>query len=473
MSSSDEGKVEKALSQKVWDSIGATKLSFPPNKEERKLYGDAFIEDWQELFSQHVWNTPHYDRLILHAILGQLPAIKNMRMKVRGTILDPRIHVCLFQDSGSGKGRGFNFAADVSACLNLIYQPLTEITDAALIGTIETSTEYVPKKGTETIREVKNGWLHEDSGINIFAMNEAEVLFTSKSSQYAKNAMTYFQIAMNTLGTPDSWIVKKLSTGDAIVCKPAGSFLLTSYLPENLYDTIVRRGFLQRMIVVVNKITTQQRYDNAVHSIDGLMEDDVAKHTMDDLAQRLRIINRWYTTQKTFKISPGAKELFKVVLDDLFAPLYDISVYQRSKLEEFVHRWLEIIYKLAFHHMVLRLDATIKPEDVAYAKNFLVPIWMGLTSFLEDSLIEPGGEKSKRMVEAMQAIEAYDKLVEDKYKNQWVPEPVLRTMLARLWNVQQRTASDRVARLTYEEDYFKTKNQGMTPYLKLKKRLKT
>jgi len=448
----------------VWQDLVPT-YHYPPLPSERHLYGKHLIEDFEVVFGKKVWNTPHTDKLVLHVVSGQLQAMKKVRLNVLDTQLDLRIHGTVFQSSGSGKGRAFNGAAELCQYLDLNYQPITEITDAALIGSWEKNTIYIPKKGEKIVKTLLPGWLHPSQNIHIIAMNEAEVLFSTKVSPHAKNTMTYYQIAMNTMGTKDNELVKKLISGpEPVVCNPEFSLLLTSYLPENLLKVIVERGFLQRQINVINDVTSQDRLETALYSVHNLGKKPIGKYSLKEIGDRLLVVNQHIESNPHINISDDAINGMEVVVNDIFNPLDEVSIFPKKKLEEYVHRYLEHTYKIATHHMFFRLDNTMKSEDVAYAKNFIIPIWNKIVSYIEDSVQDNPKEHEKRITEYRIMKECYDALVAEKFTTGWVPLPTLSNLLQNQWDVSRPLTEKRIER-AIEAGMFERKKKGLTKYV--------
>ncbi len=459
---------EHTDSSDAWQKLVPIKYKRPSDTEIRESYGDALIQDYCKLFQQECWNSPNFDRMSFHVLFGQLSSSKRMRIKVAKTFIDLRIFGVLFQDAGSGKGRGFSFVADFAKELGLSYQPLTEITDAALLGSVEIEEEYVPKKGKVVTKKIVEGWLHQNSNINVVAMEEAGLLFDMKASNHTKNVMTYYQIAMNAMDTEANKLVKKLVSGPTITCTPVCSFLFTTYYPENLLETIVRRGFLQRMLIVINEITTKDRENNALTSVANLEVDSSVETEMKDVVQRLQQVNRHYATTIRLDVDANARAGFKTVVRDLFDTIRDITRLPRKKLEEFIHRYLEITYRLSYHHAMLRLSDTVEVVDVAYAKNFMMPLWGKIVGLIEDSLVESAQDLSKRQLTISTVVKCYQGLVDQRFNNGLVPQTYLQSVVRAQMKVSDQVAIKRI-NLTIEEGLFEREIRGLTTFVKIVK----
>lgn len=466
-----------------WQDV-MPKWSNPPTaKQTKEFFGQTLIRDYITLFEKRVKRQPNFAQLSLHVIVGQLPAIKKIRIHVGANELDLRISGCFFKPSGSGGGRGFNFTAQVAKELDVKYQVVTEITDAALIGSSDESKEYDPtKKGMVIKNIVKRGALDptiDDNEpnrpiANIVAMNEADILFSAVSSEFKKNAMLYYQIALNTMGTEDNKLAKKLAHGDWIEFYPNCSLLLMSYPPDSFFETIIKRGFLQRMIILFNLFSTQDRIDVA-KELTSLLESGMDDSTeLFGLIRRLAYVNEYWAGKEkvVVKVEPEAMKILVRLVDEFFLQFEGIAEYPRKKLEEFSQRWIEHTWRIAWHHMLMRLDDTIKLEDVGYAKNYILPIWKQLIGLLEEGITPP--KDHDRLWKAMttEAIRLYNSIIKKRglKSGSVIPRADFIRKLSNsdYWGVSPKTASQRVRKME-DEDLFERAYEGTAPMVRLKK----
>ena len=373
--------------------------------------------------------------------------------------------------------------ARISRELEILAQIITEITDAALIGTTYELKEYDPtKKGMVVSTKVERGALdptlvdgEERRIVKILMMNEADILFGGVMNEYKKNAMMYYQIALNTMGTEDNKLVKKLAHGEWVEFNPDCSLFFMSYPPDSFYETIVKRGFLQRMIILFNIFTTEDRIQVARELTKSLTSKPTGEAEYHDLVKRLAYVNEYWMGKEgeKIKIDPKAHKILSRLVDEIFLPFGGISEYPRRKLEEFTQRWIEHTWRLAWHHMILRLDTTLKLEDVGYAKNYIIPIWKDLIGLLEEGIKPPRDHLSAWKVQVTEAIKLYRITVkQDKTKK--ATDPIKRADFVRklahsdYWGVSPKTSSQRIKKME-EEGLFERSYIGTAPMIKLKK----
>lgn len=429
-------------------------------KHNPKHYGQNLIDSYLDLFHRKVKRQPHFGQLTLHIIIGQLPAIKKMRIHFGDNELDLRISGCLFKPSGSGGGRGMNFLLKVVKSLGINAQMVTDIEPENLTGTSEIVQEYDPvkKKKCNVVKTVRGALdpTPEDGRriIDILVMNEADVLFDSKFTKETKNAMLCYQIALNPMGTEDNKIGVTLPNGKWLEFNPECSLLFISYPPDNFYDTIVKRGFLQRMIVLFNLMSIDDRI-TVSKELTGMLEAERSKDKdYDRLIKRLSYVNDYWTGKEdtAITIDSEANESLIELVDEIFDRLERINEKPRKSLEEFTQRWIEHTWKIAWHHMILRLDNTLALEDVQYAKDYMMPIWIELIGLFEEGFTPARDKDRRRKRQLAEAIEMYENICKRdgvKVGNRINRDEMI-DRLAKLWEINKHAVLNRINILEQE-----------------------
>jgi len=451
---------EMAPQEKKWQDKMAP-WNTPPTTDEKKLYfGDNLITLFSDLFGRKVKRQPGFDIMSLHTIIGQMPALNNMRIWVDDNELDLRISACIFKPSGSGGGRAFSFVSKVCDQLGRRFQPITEITDAALIGTITTEMEYDPETKCKVERQIyEPGVLNptrddpeNDPPVNIVGMGEASLLFDGKTSEHKRNAMHYYQIALNPMRTPDNLLSKKLAKGEWIEFNPECSLFLVSYPPDSLYETIIKRGFLQRMMLVYSQLDSDDRkaVSKELTQLIG-RKTKVSGGTFSDMVMRLKYVNRYWTGKDCPGLADRAREPLVNLVDAFYNRLESVSEFPKAKLEEFTQRWIEITWRLAWHHAILRLKKTVDVGDVAYARHVMIPLWRETIGLIEEGIELPKGAERKWKLQVIEMLEAYEEMCRKRKLEigDRVPRALLKKRLQdkrRGWGVSKKTANERLTR---------------------------
>lgn len=433
-----------------------------------------FVNEFKETYSYFQYNTPHIAQGVLHLILGQLPAVKSMRINVDANYIDTRVHIVWFQQAATGKGRGYNLAGMICDGIGLKYQPIHEITDAALIGGFEKQERYdSERKARVSDYEFVPGALQKGH-TSILAMNEASMLFNLKPTQIQKHAMDYYQVAMNTMGTKDNLITKRVLHGGQIECQPDCSLFLSSYIPDKFNEVVATRGFASRTLNIINDVSSDKRYQSMLHSAKYFnVQREKAKANLGDAIAKFNFINDFYKDVTTFQSHKDVNRPLRHFVSEIYETTSEIGKFHRKKLEEFMQRFQEIGYKIMYHSCVLRLGSQIEAEDVVYARNFLMPIWKNFITYLEESMVQDRKEKYRELQLEQDVVNAYDKLLATKRfndKDGFIPRPLVKKMLQlKIWRCSPATADKRI-KWAEEIGLIDRRKKGKTPIIKVVRR---
>ena len=379
-----------------------TTVPYPPTEKQRQeYYGDAFIKKYLDEFEAHCWNHPIYGQLSIHLLLGQLPNINDMKIYYRSHAIDTRVHVTYISPSGTGKGAGANFISKIARDMGLKTVSIENATDAGLVGSVTLGYDYDPKT-KQTIREPKYeaGLLSEEFGLNLLIYTEAGVLFTGRTSSFAQYGLDYLQKAMNPMDTEDNTISKKSGIGDFVIeIHPTLSLLLTTYEPKNLYDVLVDRGLLQRMAFYVNRVSISDYSKNSDKQIQNLLTQDENDDTQYiEIIQTFKNINEHYKGLTTIGITDDARDGFISIKNRMYKYIDKIGDPDKKQaMIKFLPRQLELAFKFAYHHALMRLSDKIEMEDIVYSKTLSMKLWKNVTAFLEEKMaVKNMGSTSKR-----------------------------------------------------------------------------
>lgn len=435
-------------------------------KYRKDELGYTLFHDYQETFQKYSWKNQFYANSTLHLIMGQLPNIKNIKIKLTpSTYEDARIHVCYLSPTGSGKGKGAIFVDQLSKMLQLKYQEADELTDNALIGSLQKSED------AEHPWEIDYGWLHHSWGINILSITEATFVLTDRPKATAQNVMTHFQKTMNPVGSSDSLITKKIGFGQPIEIQPQLSLFLTTYPPESLSNIVLHRGFLQRMYLIVNLIPPSKREELLLEKLSRMRNPLQNNDEVETIAKRLRYIDDQYKNISSMTIDADALIVFEKSIRNLFEQIDNVTPFLKEKLAEFITRFLDLEQTLALHYACLSCRKTITAEDAAAAEVEVRYVFEDLISFLEQKIQIPADFHAKFM-ETKKRVEMTikDLLVMPKYARSpgWVFRRDVEERLATLYMMTQQTGSSFVqqmleAKILEARDY-----KDGTPMVKLR-----
>ena len=427
----------------------------PSAAEKRKYFGPKLFKNNKELFQNYMWNTPFLDEAALYLLIGQLEHVKNIRYEVHGRQYDFRSHVSIFQPSGSGKAGLFNYVGGICADLNMRYHVTGSVTDTALIGGIEWQDIYNKETQQYVKEKVENPGLlspDRDPRVRILAMNETDILFDSKKTDWAKDLMTWYQKAMNVIGTPDN-VLSKDTGGVNISFNCDVSLLFISKLPENFYKTITSTGFLQRTIVVYRtKSLEEKKEDNMTFLVgvgSGKKELDTKRNV---IVQSLKAIDEFAAGVEHMDWTEDAVEYLRTdVFEMIHNPMEGMNAFTLSTITEFSSRYQELVVKLAHVHALTRLSDTVDKQDIGLAARFVGRMWKNAIYFIEDGLQQSKNEVQdwRKQVNKMINVflEVQGEAKEQGVKSVWVPRNSLIKMLCSKkhgWGVTPATASARL-----------------------------
>jgi len=332
-----------------------------------------FVEEWEHVFTtDYSYRNPTYGRAVLHVIIGRI--LVNQRIVKRGSRVAPRISLFYLQGASSGKSSAYPMIYDVMSELGIEIMSPDELSDAALVGTIEQETD--DQGNTEFVDS--EGIL---SNTEVFHFDEASVLINPK--KYQKNMMTYLQKALNPIGSEQNKITKQLAHGNEITVRPTCSLLLTSYMPEGIEDTVLNTGFLQRMIVVPRELTIEDRMAQVEEDINALGE-EAQESNLEDLIMELKRIKKFYKERKEFDWS-RAKPVVQKYGNQMFETIRDTPREVRKVLESFVPRQIEQMYRLAMHYCCMRRDTVVSPGDVREGAKLVLKSFNMVVNWLEEN----------------------------------------------------------------------------------------
>ena len=419
----------------------------------REDYGDKLIQDYMEIFNTYSIANEAYGKISFHVILGQ--ALRQIHFAVGSRKIDIRVHLLLIKPQGTGKGAGYTFVERISKDLDLRFQSLTESTDAGLVGTVV----YDPATKQNV---VVPGLLHS---ADIVGMEEASVLF-DYANEFSKKNMTYMQQAMNPLWDASNTITKKLGT-ETIEIHPHASFVLTTYPPDRLVDKLLKTGFVDRVIPIFEDVTLADRLA-VIRKLSEIFNYDKALYE----AKYLSVVKRFQkviefgtkTGQQYITVTDDIHKLMLQIIEEFAMKILDASPKAREKLEHFITRLYEVLFRLAAHHALISLRKHLDVSDILYARLTYMPIWKNLIISIESLLIISPIETHRRHRIIREAIYEYDRQIKRK---EFVKEGVWVRRLSMIENLQQKW--DSCSKETADNNMRKIEKLPATSYDKFSK----
>jgi len=329
---------------------------------------------YDAVFKRWSFNNPMYSKASFHTLIGQI--IKEQTVNKGAVKVDARINTAILQDSGSGKSTPSDFITKLGEGLGLRIRTVDEFTDASLLGTIEEVYENV--EGELVKDYAVNPGLLETS--DILHWDEGSTLFNPKPHQIS--TLNFLQKALNPIGSQSNHIYKKLARGPEINIYPTCSILLTTYYPENIVAKVAATGFLQRLLVVPRRLSTNDRELNAYHDIEVLGVEIDFEEGIGMLIDRLSEVRNFSTGEK-IKFTPTIKPVLKNKVTGFLNLIKTPNERISRLLHTFLPRYQNFLYLLSMHHASLRLDSVVKTQDVRYANDLIENLFTSIISWLE------------------------------------------------------------------------------------------
>ena len=349
----------------------------PPTTQQKAVYfGQNIINNYKRLFNRHVKRQPHVAELTLHTIIGQLPAVKQLRIYIDANEIDLRVSGCVFAPVNSGIEAGLDLMTRVAGEIGLNTRLISSIFVDELVGTCTDKKVYVPlRKGWVVESQLNCGILdpRHDPAYDIIVLSKCDSL----SSKVG--ARILFKAVLSTSGSGGNRVAVEDGRGGTVSFMPDCSLLLMAQ--PRISKKLLAMDVFRHLLIINNDYGVRDRKLLALDMIGSLAVKRVDCGELADIVKPLRYVNDYWMKKSdtTITISRTAIQSLSRVTNKFFK-LDGIPKETQTMLEAFIPAWMEHLWRLAWHHMILRLDNTITPEDIGYAKGIVLALWRRLCS---------------------------------------------------------------------------------------------
>jgi len=360
-----------------------TLLEMPVEEKTEIAKGDK-LPELLEGWVKEATNVSHYNDIPAAmtglVLIGQM--VKQfVKIPIKASLVDSRIHFVWIQTSGTGKSELMNFVIPVSEQLwdkiNALegYLPheqidpyeklqqfdnfdVVEYTDAALIGyqkqiiLREADEEQGLEQGDIDWEPVKGSL----DGHGLARWDEFTNAGVFKQSQHKESVVTYLNTLMNPIGGSSQIITKKLKEGPKVFCHSERSVLATTFPPRNLDQAITETGLFQRAVLYIWDVPEhiKDEIDDMVTDNFGVFEDinlpidEYTKSLFDIYKETLaRFKEVGEDPRKTMQYSKGFKEALHLRKMDLRKMVSEEDGVIRDTARTFMTRLLIMMGKVA------------------------------------------------------------------------------------------------------------------------------
>ena len=366
--------------------------------------------DFLQAFGRSCFYSEAYAWACFHMLVGAMPNIRRLRIKRGDTWLDPRVHVFYLADSGSGKGVGAAFVTDVGKKLGLNVYNATDFTDAALIGTIHTTDDGEPIIHKGLLSGQTREWVESKGGedplnIDILLVSEASKVLNPKPGPNDAGIMNSLQIAMNTVGTSDNLVTKKLAKGPSVSYPTDVTLFFTTFPPVSFADVVLKRGLFQRTLMVVKESNHDERvkvteeffrsfYAKQEELYHNPLTREVSNKSTDEIVDMVvnvvKAANRWARDVEEIVVSKEAAERLSKLVFRFQSQVKNLSPFLQAKIHEFVARLAGHLVKLSAHVAILNCSPTVEEVHVKALEKLHAPErFEELITYLSNNVEEP------------------------------------------------------------------------------------
>jgi hypothetical protein len=343
------------------------------------MSGSQFIEKFTDIFGMYSLSNPTYGRLAAHLLIGL--AVKDCKIYSGPIYVDPRVSLFVIQPSATGKSTPWGFISKVASEAGITVDDIDEITDAALVGTIE--SEEIIDEESKTKKVQYNKVEGKLATSELLHFDEGSMLM--ESTQHSAHAMTWFQKALNPLGSEQSKCVKKLAHGDQIEFYPSCALLITSHPLEGVMEKILNKGFYQRILLYPRDVPIIERQGIEYQRAEKLGERTFTEPDIKTMGEALQAIRAKYKGQEV-KFNSNVRPVVKAKIKAFYSIIKDAHPKVKEIMATFIPRYDNYMTIIAFHHMCDRNGERVEIDDINYAFTILYLLFKDLMVWVEENM---------------------------------------------------------------------------------------
>jgi len=208
---------------------------------------DGLWQLWKNYIGWYVVGNEHLKRVFFHILLGCVLTHRQCYYIESAQPRSTRLHTFIIQNSGTGKSQVMKATKNLMSALEVPACHTTKDNEAAAVGTVW--------------RDKKEGKFHVKKGrlskLYYYSWDEGSVLL--KPSSYTDIMTDHFQRAMDEPGE----VSKSLAMGTIEYNTPS-TLIAGSYMFREFRQTLLEKGFLQRMLISHKIYTPEEERENRI-----------------------------------------------------------------------------------------------------------------------------------------------------------------------------------------------------------------
>lgn len=464
------------------------------------------VKTWTDTFGQVSRENEFPAILAYFTMLGQL--MKDfVRIPYGYTIEDTRVHVCWIQNARSGKSVLNDFLSEIATLtwdeIESKYETeyttfdCVDFTDSALVSS------YVEVKNPDRNEDGESEFLWQEvkghiegSGLLLFDEFESSGIFKKMSNK--DSMVTFFQKLMNTM-TTDGYLIRRVLTGKPIATTSCQrSVWATSYMPEQVHQTIAEKGVLQRMFLYVREVpqeilnemrrtlitsigtikrrkTPTDRFAKAFVTLYEVAREryNELESSFDERMEAVPEEERFNCPQEEMMVfGDGVRELAQLEYDNMIKYLAQIPQNIRNIIGLFETNSLLYITKLAVLCAITETPSRVNPNEkwIVTARNVRQASWIVRQGYMSLVAWMLTAVKVKRQNLAEEAglndfTNAYYNMQDLDMNNGWVSKTEWKLLLEEKYNIPHATFHRNYKKVAHK---FDLKKEGRRTLIKIK-----
>lgn len=319
---------------------------------------DVLWRVYKEYMDMFVISNDEMKKIMFHMMLGAFFTHHGFGYMESGEKKSVRLHTFIIQDSGTGKSHTVKVVIKQLKKMGLYCRTTILDNEAALTGSV-----YM---GQDNEVQIQKGLLHK---LDVWTCDEGSLLL--KDLPYTKTITDNLQHVMDEPGKVSKGM--KLGTVDY----PSGTTIVAmSYMFEEFKETIMHKGFLQRMFVLYKKFSKEE--EKRIRIGKNLLKLNKDTGKIKKFEEKIVEIMFKINSSMREKIPDGglyfnAKDTikFNVYLENLYEQYIDMQFAgeKQTVLKTFFNRVHIIIDKIATQRAIVNGHKEVRYDDMIYAAN--------------------------------------------------------------------------------------------------------
>jgi len=382
---------------------------------------------WKSYVDYYVVGNPELKQMFFWVFLSIVLTAKKCGYIESSDKKSLRLHIFILQDSGTGKSQIMKALHNLLLYCGVRSRWTIKDNEACLTGTVYLSNPKYNIKGegkqtTQMSREikVKHGLLKE---LQAICWDEGSVLL--KQSAYMDILTDIFQGVMDEPGRVSKGMRLGLVEYPTDVTVVAGSYMFPEFK-----DTLVSKGFLQRMYLSFKEFTEKEKRDIRIGI--GMLKLRRDKKRARMLKEAIRIVLDRLPCDEILEFNPDAVRKFNADLEETYKHYIEHQfAYEKQRvLETFFNRLHVMIDKIATIKAIMDERTIVEYEDLQYALSkckWHIESLQKIFDYLDQGKTSSVQDKREREIimllkrlggEASQA-EILEKLKDEKILDKW------------------------------------------------------